>query len=188
VASFAGFEVEKAKGLPAGVNARPADDLMRSMQAALRDGRNRRKMSEFAGVPLDRDPRWTRNEFGPSDPLPAAPLDDPRSDTHQPDPRLYEYPVAWNVTIGRERHVPWEMLKRSSELPIFRACIELRKTELSSMEWGIRINPKVASRIAANTDKNRDQVAAELRKQHQAEIVRTGVTSPSGSGWLLMSS
>lgn len=143
------------------------------MQQYLQNSTRMRNAMQLVAPPLERDPRWDASTFGPSFPLVSEPLDDPtglRPDG-QPTPRLYEYPVAWNTTIGREQHVQWATLRRSAELPIFRACIELRKTELSTMEWGIRVSPKIASRRAAeHGEKSAEQMADEMRKEHQDSI------------------
>jgi hypothetical protein len=172
---FGGFDVAKAG--PVGANralARNGDDIARTMNAFLNEAYRRKgQLDTGTARALPRDPRWQTADFGPLNPLVAEPLDETgeRPDG-QPLPRLYEYPTAYNMTLGKERYVQWDNLRRSSEMPIFRACIELRKSELSSMEWGIRVNPKVASRLALDSDKNGDQVASELRKKHRDEIDR----------------
>jgi hypothetical protein len=165
---FGGYDVAKSAPL-----VRNGNDIARTMQNFLDNAAQRRGQAGQSGTTLARDPRWMSAEFGPLNPLNPEFLDETgQRPDGQPEPRLYEYPMAWNLTVGKERWVQWDMLRRSSEMPIFRACIELRKTELSSMDWGIRVNPKVAARIAISSGKNPDQVSSELRKKHQDEIDR----------------
>ena len=171
MAEFGGIEVAKAKGPSGAVATREMADVARAIQGYLARNRRQGEM-EFGGIPLPRNPAWSINTFGPLDPLIAEGLDPARNDTHQPEPRLYQYPVAWNVQIGYERHVNWEILRRSSESPLFRACIELRKTELISQEWQIRVSPRVSAKIAIQEGKTRDEVATELRSKYHDEINR----------------
>lgn len=166
-----GTSVAKARGPGNAMASRQMADIVNALSGAMQ--RNRRdSATTFAGVPLPRDPRWQYDTFGPGWPLVGEPLDAPRRDTGQPDPRLEEYPVTWNVNIGRDRHISWETLLQASESPLFRACIELRKTEISSLDWTIRVKPDVAAAIARKTGQYEEDVAKQLRSQYQAEIDR----------------
>jgi hypothetical protein len=167
--AFGGVElVEKARGLPSGAG-RDVSDIVDAMQGVL----DRQKLqSQFPTSPYPRPPEWTVNQFGPGAPFTPEGLDQPRPDSGQPEPRLWQYPVYWNVQFGKDRHVDWETLKRASETPLFRACIELRKTELSTLDWAIRISPATASALALRQKQTPEKVASDLREQYQAEIDR----------------
>jgi hypothetical protein len=173
--TFGGIDVAKARGVPSGVNARDVGDIVNALGTAmtrLQRERQGNTSTQFAGVPLPRPAAWQQNYFGPGWPLIGEPVDRPRPDTGQQDPRLTEYEVSYNLQLLRERHVSWETLKRAAESPLFRACIELRKTELATQDWVIRVSPTSAARIARRTDQNKDKVASDLQKKYQDEIDR----------------
>ena len=178
--TFAGIDVQKARGVPQGVSTRDVSDIVHALSASMASLRNRDNSrlsnngynSQFAGVPLPRPDQWQYNNFGPAWPLIGEPVDRPRPDTGQQDPRLTEYEVSWNLQLLKERHVGWETLKRAADSPLFRACIELRKNELQTQEWVVRVSPKAAGRIAARSGKSKDAVANELTQKYQDEIDR----------------
>lgn len=175
--AFGGIETDlaKAKGVPAGVTTRDMASIVNAMAGVLeRDRRraNRTAPAGFGGVPLPRPLAWRNDEFGPDWPLPPEPLDPARRDTGQAQPRLTEYDVAWNLQYGKEAHVPWRTLKRASETPLFRACIELRKTELATMDWQIRVSPVAAAKLATQQARSKGDVTDELQKKYQDEIDR----------------
>jgi hypothetical protein len=175
--TFGGIDtgVEKARGIPNGVNARDVGDIVNALGTAmsrLQRERQGNTSTQFAGVPLPRPAAWQNNYFGPGWPLIGEPVDRPRPDTGQQDPRLTEYEVSYNLQLLRERHVSWDTLKRAAESPLFRACIELRKTELATQDWVIRVSPQAAARIARRQDQNKDKVASDLQKKYQDEIDR----------------
>lgn len=169
--TFAGVDVKKARALPAGVRASDVRDVAAAMAGILARQRDSVE-SQYAGVPLPRPPQWQENNFGPGYPLIGEPIDRPRPDTGQQDLRLTEYEVSWNIQLLKERHVSWETLKGAADSPLFRACIELRKNELQTQDWVIRVSPKAAARIARRSDKSKDAVANDLQKQYQDEIDR----------------
>ena len=144
-------------------------EIVTAMQGVLE--RNRREQ-QFGTQPYPRPEAWVQNQFGPGSPFAPEGLDPARTDTGQPDPRLWQYPVAWNIQFGKDRHVSWETLKQASEAPLFRACIELRKTEISTMDWSVRVSPKAAAKIANRSGQFQESVARELRDQYQDEIDR----------------
>src|SRR5262249_30505578 len=161
---FAGVDVKKARGVPKGVATRDMADIVHALSASMAQLRNRdanalnrnSTNSQFAGIPLPRPPQWQENNFGPAWPLIGQPVDRPRDDTGQQDPRLTEYEVSWNLQLLKERHVGWDTLKRAADSPLFRACIELRKTELQTQDWVIRVSPKAAAKIARQSGKGKD--------------------------------
>lgn len=169
--SFGGVDTVSKAGKPDALAGRDSADIIRALHGILqRDQLNRQ--AGFQGVPLPRPAPWADNAFGPGEPLIGEPLDQPRRDTNQPDPRLYEYPVSWNLQLGDNRHVGWGTLKKAAESPIFRACIELRKTELATMDWQIRVSPKAAAKLAQRQGKSKTAVMNELTRKYDSEIDR----------------
>ena len=167
--SFRSPIVRKAKGqAPSG--ATPVDQALIQAMTGINDQLKLRNQL-LSQLPLD--PRWRGDIFGPDFPLPPEPLD-PVNDQGFATPRIYQYPVAWNIP-GRHvfrGHVSWEVLKAASDQPLFRACIEIRKQRISTLDWTFRVNPKYAAKIAQGSTKSQYQVEADLRKELQPEIDR----------------
>jgi 8-oxo-dGTP pyrophosphatase MutT (NUDIX family) len=63
---------------------------------------NERGYSNTYGPFLPRPaPTFTEGAFGPFSPILPVPVDAPAVEDGQPDPRLWEYPVGWNLPVGR---------------------------------------------------------------------------------------
>lgn len=169
--AFAGIDVEKARGV-SGNTAGTVRDVADIVNAFARQMQARSDQSQYIGTPLPRPPEWQRNNFGPGYPIEGEPVDAPRQDTGQPQPRLTEYQVAYNLQLNPTRFVPWETLKRAADSPLFRACIEVRKTELASQDWVVRVSPGAAAKMAAAQGRSKEAVANELRREYQSEIDR----------------
>lgn len=119
---------------------------------------------------LPRPEEWLSAQFGPNWPLPIEALDQPRPDTQLPEPRQWEYPYSWNLQLFDQKQVSWETLRKASETPLFRACIEVRKTELASLDWGIRVSPVAAEAIARKSRRSKEDVQNELREKYESQI------------------
>src|SRR5579875_1892508 len=78
--------------------------------------------------PLPSSPLWDTAPFGPGRRLPPAPINTVRPDTGRAEPRLWEFPVSWNLQIDDRWHVPWVTLQQAANMPLFRKCIERRKS------------------------------------------------------------
>jgi hypothetical protein len=124
------------------------------------------------GRPLPRPAAWTHSQFGPNWPLPAEPLDLPRPDTGQAEPRIYQYPVAWNLQYFNDRPVDWEVLRKAADSPLFRACIELRKTEVAALEWTFDVDDATVEQIARRNRSSSQDAAQNLREKYREEIQR----------------
>lgn len=124
------------------------------------------------GRPLPRPQEWLSSQFGPQWPLTPEPLDQPRNDTGLPEPRVSEYPFSWNLQYNDARAVSWETLRQAAESPLFRACIEVRKTELTELDWAIQVSPSAAEDLARKNRKSKMDVENDLREKHEAEIKR----------------
>ncbi|PEN14717.1 phage head morphogenesis protein, partial [Rothia dentocariosa] len=124
---------------------------------------------QLAQLPVD--PEWRNATFGPDWSLPPDALDKPNEQGFV-DPRQYQYPVAWNIP-GRHvfrGHVSWDLLKEAADQPLFRACIEIRKQRISTLDWCFRISPQYAAKMAKSSGKSQQEIEEDLRKQYQDEI------------------
>ncbi|MDT0435612.1 MULTISPECIES: phage minor head protein [Streptomyces] len=111
--------------------------------------------------------------FGPGVPLYPAAIDPPRPDSGRPEPRLNEYPVSSNLPGMSDRLVPWKVLRDAADaggLP--RRCIEIRKNEVASLGWTVRLTEQAIERAQEGSEQPDHEVAKALRQQHSAEITR----------------
>jgi hypothetical protein len=102
--------VEKA--LPDLGNVRGAVHDIGQQVAAMREAQT---LGAGAATPLPRPPQWASAPFGPGSPLYPAPLDPVRPDSGRPAPRLYEYPVSWNLTGTANRLHSWQLLRDAAD-------------------------------------------------------------------------
>jgi 8-oxo-dGTP pyrophosphatase MutT (NUDIX family) len=86
---------------------------------------------------------FTEGAFGPFSPILPVPLDAPAVEDGQPDPRLWEYPVGWNLPVGQPgteglKLVDFATLKTLSDTySVARSCIDRRKYEVCGLDWDI---------------------------------------------------
>lgn len=128
---------------------------------------------ELTAVPLPRD--TFPYSFGPGTPLYPAPLDPTRRDSGRPEPRLWEYPVSWNLPSATDsaRLVPWKILRDAALLPLIRDCIRVRKNEVLDLEWDITLSKRaVAAAQRAQPGVSRLDVETQLLDQLAGEIER----------------
>jgi hypothetical protein len=157
----------KARG-QAPARGQDVSELIEAMARV--DDRLRDRNDMLARLPLD--PEWQLAEFGPGFPIPFDALDRPDAQGFVA-PRIYQYPVQWNIPGRHDRlHVPWDVLKHASEQPVFRACIEIRKQRISTLDWCFRVSPSYAATAARQAGKTEYEIQEELRKQFQPEIDR----------------
>ncbi|MEV7034627.1 phage portal protein [Streptomyces sp. NPDC093272] len=110
--------------------------------------------------------------FGPGVPLQPAAIDPLRPDGRT-DPRFNEYPVTSNLPGVGDRLVPWKVLRDAADaggLP--RRCIEIRKAEVTTLDWAVTITKEAVEAAQAATDKPRSEVEQELRQRLSPEMVR----------------
>jgi len=122
-------------------------------------------------TPLATSPLWETAPFGPGRRLIPAPINVPRADTGRAEPRLWEFPVSWNLQIDDRWHVPWHVLQRAADMPLFRKCIERRKN-VCQLDFAVTVDPRaVAAEVAASGAAKQD-VESALRKKYISEIAR----------------
>ena len=110
--------------------------------------------------------------FGPGVPLIPAAIDPLRPDGRT-EPRFNEYPVTSNLPGVGDRLVPWKVLRDAADaggLP--RRCIEIRKAEVTTLDWAVTITKEAVEAAQAASDRPRAEVEQELRQRLSSEIVR----------------
>lgn len=159
-------QVEKA--LPA-MLAQSAGGQIRTGQDALSYVRNQAMRGQWA-TPLPRDEY--PYEFGPNVPLNPAPLDPPGR-TGRAEPRLYEYPVSWNLPGQDLRLVPWRTLREAGNHPLIRAAITVRKQEVAGLEWDWTISKRaVDEALREDPTASRLDIEAKMRERLRPDIQR----------------
>jgi len=112
--------------------------------------------------------------FGPGLPVIPAPINAPRTDSGRPEPRLYEYPVSWNLPGTGDRLIPWRILREAADrITLFRKCIQVRKNEVSTLEWDIVVSPKAVERAQRQApDTARATIEKQMREKVEPQIGR----------------
>lgn len=155
------------KALPAalasaGGQIRTADQVSHLMQQRALQGR--------LAEPLPRD--TYPYEFGPNIPLFPAPLD-PTRPSGRAEPRLWEYPVSWNLPGQTGRIVPWRTLRDAGDMPVIRAAITVRKAEVAGLDWDfVLAHRAVDEAMRDQPNKSRLDVEADLRDKLRPAIAK----------------
>jgi hypothetical protein len=181
-----GTAASTVKGLPNFGNVTGAIRDIGQQVAQLRD---QITYGPGAATPLPRPPQWASAPFGPGSPLYPAPLDPVRPDSGRPAPRLYEYPVSWNLTGSSNRLTPWQLLRDAADgVSLFRRCIEIRKDHLGGLDWDIVIGQGAieAAQRAEGPKVGRADLESKLRDRLSPEIDRAAAfleTPDRGNGY-----
>jgi hypothetical protein len=126
--------------------------------------------SELA-TPLPRPPQWASDPFGPGTPLRPSPINQRNPRTGRAEPRLFELPISTNLNVNTAPFVPWKTLSDAADMPLFRKCIERRKT-VCDLDFVISVDPKAVAREAALSGQHEKDVEASLREKYTADIAR----------------
>lgn len=112
--------------------------------------------------------------FGPLNPLVPAPLDPARRDTDRPEPRVTEYPVAWNIPGNEQRLVPWPVLREAARtVDVMRRCIEVRKRHIRSLKWSWTVSTDtIQEAYRADPRRGHDDIQVTLREKWYPQIQR----------------
>jgi SPP1 gp7 family putative phage head morphogenesis protein len=158
------------KSLPAGLTGNLGGGVRdMSAQIAVATQQQMQTLGEQTPMPRDTFPY----SFGPGVPLYPAPLDPTRPDTGRAEPRIYEYPVSWNIPGQQNRLVPWRVLRQASNIGVIRDCIRIRKNEIVSLKWDIAVSQDAVE--AAQRDDptaSRADIEADLQKRLAPERAR----------------
>lgn len=96
------------------------------------------------GQQMPRDWRtFLSGSFGPLAPIEPIGIDLPQEGSGRPEPRRFQYPVAWNMPVGTPgseglKLVSFGTLRAMADTySVARACISVRKQEILGLEWSI---------------------------------------------------
>jgi hypothetical protein len=158
-------ELSKALALPAGATATP---VSQGYLAALQQ---RRAMNPHTSTALTRDP-YNNVAFGPGEPLQPAAID-PLLASGRPAPRRWDYPVSWNLNTTTSRTVPWTLLRDAADrVSVVRSCIEVRKSEMTGLEWSFGVNTARAKQLAERSGETQRATTADLQDKYADDIER----------------
>lgn len=121
---------------------------------------------------LTRNPWMAGVPFGPNNPLTPAAIN-PIGEDGRPDPRRWQYPVAWNIQVTDNRLVPWQVLRTAADqIDILRRCIEVLKAKVAGMDWDITFSDSASEMVSAEFGGNDVRAMALAREKYQDEITR----------------
>lgn len=121
---------------------------------------------------LDRQAWLASVPFGPSRPLTPAPIN-PLNADGRPDPRRWQYPVAWNINVTDQRLVPWTMLRTAGDsIDIIRRCVEVLKARMMGMDWDITFSDSASEMITGEFEGDHVRAMQEARQKFMPEIKR----------------
>lgn len=116
-------------------------------------------------------PREELSPFGPGMPLLPSSID-PRLPSGRTEPRLTQFPIAWNLMVTGDRTVPFETLRKvARQVDVIRRCIEVRKAQLVSLEWDITMTPAAIKAVMAEQGEMSPGKAAKIARERYAEDI-----------------
>jgi hypothetical protein len=128
----------------------------------------------FQATPLPRLADAFGSQLGPSAPFLPAPLDPVFDDSGRALPRVWEYPVAWNLNLTNERqNVPWGILRAlTDQCDIVHRCIEICVAAIVKMDWSFQLDDYAIQEIMANQNVSHAQAAKIGRDEYKEEVSR----------------
>lgn len=147
----------------------PLDDVlaMLNARAKQRDYRGGNRTPDYMPVPGE----WNTDPFGPGYRIKPEAINNLRNDTRRPDPRIYEYPIAWNLRTTQQRLIPWSTLRGASLAPLIRPIITKRQKDLTSLKWDVAVT-RGAIEKAAKSANSAGSAADKLALKFAPEIDR----------------
>ena len=122
--------------------------------------------------PLERNPFLSAIPFGPSNPLVPSAIN-PIGEDGRPEPRRWEYPVAWNIFVTEQRFVPWKVLRvAADQIDLLRRCVEVTKNKIAGLDWDITFSEAASEMIASNSTDNHVRAMQTARDEFTGEISR----------------
>jgi len=91
--------------------------------------------------------------------------------TGRAEPRLFELPISTNLNVNTAPFVPWRTLSDAADMPLFRKCIERRKS-VAGLGYTVTVDPEAVARESAAAGQAKDDVEAGMRKKYMGEIAR----------------
>lgn len=116
--------------------------------------------------------------FWPGQPLLPAPIGPVRDDgSRRPGIRRYEYPVGWNLFYSGQPAIPFQTLRDAADVvDLVRRCIELRKSEMTRLNWDITFHDRALEAAAddiaaggATSNPTATTAQMDLERQMQAK-------------------
>lgn len=124
---------------------------------------------------LPRNPVLPSVPFGPSNPLSPSAIN-PVGEDGRPDPRRWEYPVAWNIFVSEQRLVPWKVLRvAADQIDILRRCVEVIKNKVSGMDWDITFSEAASEMITNEAGGDHVRAMQRARDKYTEDIARMRV-------------
>ena len=121
---------------------------------------------------LDRQAWLASVPFGPSRPLTPAPIN-PLNEDGRPDPRRWQYPVAWNINVTDQRLVPWTMLRTAGDnIDILRRCVEVLKARMMGLDWDITFSDSASEMITGAFEGDHVRAMQQAREDYASDISR----------------
>ena len=123
-------------------------------------------------TPLPRQPFLAGIPFGPSNPLIPSAIN-PVGEDGQPEPRRWEYPVAWNIFVTEQRAVPWSVLRvAADQIDLLRRCVEVLKSKISGLDWDITFSEAASESVAAEFGGDHVRAMQKAREKYSEDIAR----------------
>ncbi len=124
----------------------------------------------YGANPLPRPNSDFGSLFGPGYPLFPDALDPLRPDGRS-DPRRYQYPVTWNITLT-DREIPWAYLRKiASEVDVVSRCIELVQDAVAGMSWSWGFSRQIINQIRVeNNEPNSAKATVLARDKYGDEL------------------
>ena len=148
-----GSIISSVKAIPGGSRPSPANQGLAQtpyvgnfspLSGQLDNGNQQGAWTNAYRGTLPRPPQdFTNGAFGPFSPILPVPVDAPPDGSDFAEARRYEYQVGWNLPTGTPgsegiKLVDFATLRSLADLySVARACIQLRKSEIISLEWDV---------------------------------------------------
>lgn len=122
--------------------------------------------------PLPRMGSAFGSQLGPAAPFLPAPLDPVDPETGRALPRIYEYPVAWNLNLN-QRATPWGILRAlADQCDVVHRCIELRISQIVKMNPSFTVADATITEIMDEENVSHAKAARIGRDRYSEEIAR----------------
>lgn len=165
------FKRGPGKGTPQGAtSAVPMEDVLAMLNAQqnVRDNRGGSRTPAYMPTPQE----WDTDPFGPGFRIRPEAINNLRGDNRRADPRIYEYPIAWNLRTEQQRLIPWSTLRQASQAPLVRPIITKRQKDLTSLKWEVTVTRGAIEKAAAMSNGGSAQAASILKHKFAADIER----------------
>lgn len=109
--------------------------------------------------------------MGPAYPIDFMPLDAVNANG-RPDPRKYQYPIAWNLNL-EEHLAQWEILAAAAvQIDLFSRAIAIRSGDVTKMDWAFQVTDDAINTIVDANNCSTSEAAKIARTQFMPDIIR----------------